>query len=322
MHVVRIHQHGGPEVLTYGEVPTPEPATGQVRIKIAAAGLNYIDTYHRKGLYPVSLPFVPGVEAAGVVDAVGPDVEGIAVGDQVGYVFQPGSYAEYNIVAADNVLPIPEQVELQTAAAALLQGMTAHFLTHSAFPIQPGHTVLIHAAAGGTGQLLVQMAKQRGARVFGTVSTEEKAALAREAGVDEVIFYTQEDVAATVKRLTDGRGVEVVYDSVGQATFESSLDCLRPRGYMVLFGQSSGPVAPFNPQILNAKGSLYLTRPSLGHYVATREELLERSADVFNGIVAGTLKLRIDRTLPLAESAAAHEALESRATAGKVLLIP
>lgn len=322
MHAVRIHQHGGPEVLVYEEVALPEPAAGQVRIKIAAAGLNYIDTYHRTGLYPVTLPFTPGMEAAGVVDAVGPDVAGVAVGDRVAYVFQPGSYAEYSVVAADKVVPVPHEVDLQVAAAALLQGMTAHYLIHSTFPVQAGHTILIHAAAGGTGQLLVQMAKQQGARVFGTASTEEKAALARAAGVDEVIFYTREDFAAAVKRLTDGRGVDVVYDSVGQTTFEGSLDCLRPRGYLVLFGQSSGAVAPFNPLVLNTKGSLFLTRPSLGHYIATREELQQRAAAVLNGIGAGTLTLRVDRTLPLAEAAAAHIALESRATAGKVLLVP
>ncbi|NJK78830.1 MAG: quinone oxidoreductase [Chloroflexaceae bacterium] len=322
MYAVRIHETGGPEVLSYEEIVMPEPAAGEVRVKVAAIGINFIDTYHRTGLYNVNLPFTLGVETAGIIDAVGPEVEGLAEGDHVVTIFQPGGYAEYMVLAASKVVRIPAEVDLQVAAAAALQGMTAHYLTRSTFPLQAGQTALIHAAAGGTGLLLVQMAKQAGARVFGTVSTEEKAALARQAGADEVILYTQEDFTEAVKRLTDGAGVDVVYDSVGQTTFEGSLNCLRPRGYMVLFGQSSGPVPPIDLNILNPKGSLYVTRPSLGHYVANADELAWRASDVFGGIAAGTLDVRIGNTFALRDAADAHRALEGRQTTGKVLLIP
>ncbi len=322
MQAIQIHEHGSYDKLVTADIATPEPGKDEVRIKVMAAGLNYIDTYHRTGLYPVALPFTPGVEGAGVIDAVGPGVVDFSAGNRVAWAFHPGGYAEYAIVPAAKVVPVPDEIELQQAAAVMLQGMTAHYLTHSTFPVNPDDLVLVHAAAGGTGQLLVQMAKKRGSRVFGTVSSAEKGALAIQAGADEIILYEQKNFADEVKRLTSNRGVDVVYDSVGQATFEGSLDSLRPRGYLVLFGQSSGPVQPFDPAILNSKGSLFLTRPSLGHYVATRDELLERATDVLSGLAAGTLAAKIDRTIPLAEAAAAHEALESRATAGKVLLLP
>ncbi len=322
MKAVRIHAPGGPEVMHYEDVPLPEPAPDQVRIKVAAAGVNFIDTYHRSGLYSVSLPFTLGVEVAGTVDAVGSAVQGIAVGERVVSGFQPGGYAEYMVVAADRVVPVPAEVDLQLAAAAILQGMTAHYLTYSTFPLAAEHTALIHAAAGGTGQLVVQMAKQRGARVIGTASTEAKAELARAAGADAVILYTEEDFVAAVKRLTDGAGVDVVYDSVGQTTFAGSLDCLKRRGYLVLFGQSSGPVPPVDLNILNPKGSLYVTRPSLAHYTATRDELLWRAGDVLQGIAQGTLRVRIGHTFALREAAQAHAVLEGRGTVGKVLLLP
>jgi NADPH2:quinone reductase len=319
---IRVHQYGGPEALVYEEVAQPVSGPGEALVKIEASGVNFIDIYRRVGLYPAATPFTLGEEAAGVVAALGPGVEGLRVGDRVAYSSIPGAYAEYAVVPAARLVPIPAGLETRQAAAAMLQGMTAHYLTHSTYPIQPGDQVLIHAAAGGAGLLLVQMAKRRGARVFGTVSTEAKADLARAAGADEVILYTQADFEAEIKRLTSGRGVDAVYDSVGQTTFDKSLNCLRPRGYMVLFGQSSGPVAPLNPQILNAKGSLFLTRPTLAHYIATRDELLERAGDVLGWIAAGELTLRIDSEFPLAEAGAAHRKLESRATSGKLLLVP
>lgn len=321
MYAIRVHATGGPEVLSYEEVPLPEPGPGEARVRVAAAGLNYIDTYHRTGLYPLPLPFTPGMEMAGVVDAVGPEVHDVAVGDHVACGFQLGSYADYLTVPAAKLVHVPAQIDLQVAAAVMLQGMTAHYLTTSTVALQPGQTVLVHAAAGGAGLLLVQMAKQRGARVFGTVSTEEKAALAREAGAEAAILYTQEDFVAAVRRLTEDAGVDVVYDSVGQATFAGSLSLLRRRGTLVLFGQSSGPVEPISPSAL-ARGSLALTRPGLGDYVATREELTWRAGDVFAAMLQGTLTVRIDRVFPLAEAAAAHAALEGRATMGKVLLAP
>jgi NADPH2:quinone reductase len=308
--------------MVYEEVALPEPGTGEVRVKVFAAGVNFIDTYQRTGAYPVEVPFTPGMEVGGVVDAVGPGVLSLNEGDRVACGFHPGGYAEYAIIPEEKLVPVPEDVDLQTAAAVMLQGMTAHYLTHSTFPVQPGHTVLIHAAAGATGQLLVQMAKQQGARVFGTASSAAKAAKAVQAGADEIILYTQKDFAEAVRMLTNGQGVDVVYDSVGQATFEGSLNCLRPRGYLVLFGQSSGRVEAFDPQILNQKGSLFLTRPSLGHYAATRDEMLQRANDVFQAIAADTLRVTIDNTFPLSDAAAAHEALESRSSAGKLLLIP
>ena len=322
MKVIRVHQHGGPEVLRYEEASSPEPASGEVRVKIEAAGINFIDVYHRTGLYPGELPFTPGVEGAGVVDAIGPDVSRLKLRDRVAYAMNQGSYAEYAVVPAWRLVPIPEGVATRSAAAVMLQGMTAHYLSHSTYPVQPGDTALVHAAAGGVGLLLVQMAKRRKARVIGTVSTEEKARLASQAGADEVILYTQTDFEAETKRLTDGAGVNVVYDSVGVTTFDKSLNCLKPRGYLVLYGQSSGPVPPLNPQVLAAKGSLFLTRPKLAHYTADRAELLERSGDLFKWMAAGELQVRIDQTFPLAETDEAHRYLEGRKTRGKLLLIP
>jgi NADPH2:quinone reductase len=322
MKAVRVHEYGGPEALQYEEIAKPEPGQGQALVRVEAIGVNFIDMYRRSGQYTGQLPLVLGDEAAGVVEAIGPGVTEVGVGDRVAYAFVQGAYADYALAPAARLVPIPAGVDSRQAAAAMLQGMTAHYLTLSTYPVQPGDTLLIHAAAGGAGLLVVQLAKRRGARVIGTVSTEAKAALAREAGADEIILYTQADFEAEVKRLTDGRGVDAVYDSVGQTTFDKSLNCLRPRGYMVLFGQSSGPVAPLNPQLLNAKGSLFLTRPSLGHYIATRDELLQRAGDVLGWLASGDLKVRIDSEFPLAQAADAQRRLESRATAGKLLLIP
>jgi NADPH2:quinone reductase len=322
MKAIRLHEMGGPEVLRYEDVDVPQPGTGQARVKISAAGVNYTDIYQRTGLYAGPLPAVLGQEAAGVVDAVGEGVTEFKPGDRVAYSSVLGSYAEYAAVPVGSLVPVPEGMSLETAAATMLQGMTAHYLSHSTFPLKPGHTALVHAAAGGVGLLLDQIADKLGARVIGTVSTEEKEQLAREAGADEVIRYTEQDFVVETRRLTNGAGVDVVYDSVGKTTFDGSLDCLKPRGYLVLYGQSSGPVAPVNPQILNTKGSLFLTRPTLVSYIATREELLWRSGDLFRWIAAGELKVRIDKTFPLAEAAEAHGYLEGRQTRGKVLLIP
>ena len=322
MHAIQVRQYGGPEVLEYVEVPTPEPKAGEVRIAIEAAGVNFIDVYRRTGAYAGTLPLILGEEAAGHVDALGEGVTDFKVGDKVAYAQHAASYADYAVVPVGKVVPVPNEVSLDTAAAAMLQGMTAHYLTHSTYRIQPDDWVLIHAAAGGVGLLLCQMAKRLGAHVVGTTSTEEKARLARQAGADEVILYTQQDFVAETKRLTGGKGVATVYDSVGKTTFEGSLDCLRPRGYMVLFGQSSGAVPPFSPQVLNQKGSLFLTRPTLGHYVLDRAELLWRAGDLFNWIRDGALNVRIDRTYPLADAAQAQRDLEARRTAGKLLLKP
>ncbi|HET9911486.1 MAG TPA: quinone oxidoreductase, partial [Anaerolineales bacterium] len=294
----------------------------EARVKIEASGVNFIDIYHRIGRYQGSLPLTLGQEAAGTVEAVGPNVTDIKPGDRVAYASVQGAYAEYAIAPAWRLIPIPAGVEIKQAAAVMIQGMTAHYLALSTYPLKQGDTALVHAAGGGTGQLLVQIAKRRGARVIGTVSTEEKAALAREAGADEVIFYTQTDFEAEVKRLTNNVGVDVVYDSVGKDTFDKSLNCIRRRGYMVLYGASSGAVPPLDPQTLNAKGSLYLTRPFLGHYTADRAELLQRVNDVFHWMAAGELKVRIDKTFPLAEAAEAHRYLEGRQSKGKILLIP
>lgn len=322
MKAVRIHQFGGPEVLQYEEVPTPAPGPGQVLVKLAAAGLNFIDVYHRTGLYPNKLPYTMGLEGSGTVVAIGPQVTSFKAGEPVAYTGVPGVYAEYALVPAERLVHMPAGLNVKAGAAAMLQGMTAHYLAYSTYPLKPGDSCLIHAAAGGVGLLLAQMAKQCGAQVFGTVSSEEKAALAREAGADEVILYTRQDFEAEVKRLTNGHGVNVVYDSVGQTTFEKSLNCLKPLGCVVLFGQSSGPVAPFDPAILNAKGSLYLTRPSLFHYIADRASLEKRAGDVLGWTRSGKLKLRIELTFPLDDVAEAHRSLEGRKTTGKVLLIP
>lgn len=322
MKAIRVHDYGGQEVLRYEDVDQPQPQAGQALVKVEAAGVNFIDVYQRSGQYKLPLPLTLGSEASGVVEAVGADVDDLKPGDRVAFAGQIGAYAEYIAVPAARLVPIPDAVDSATAAATMLQGMTAHYLAYSTFPIQAGQQVLIHAAAGGVGLLLVQIAKQLGAFVIGTVSTDEKAKLARGAGADAIIRYDQQDFAAETRRLTDGQGVHVVYDSVGKTTFEGSLNSLRPRGYQVLFGQSSGAVPPVDPQILNAKGSLFLTRPTLANYVADREELLWRARDLFEAVMAGKLNVRIDRQVPLAETADAHRALESRATAGKVLLIP
>jgi NADPH2:quinone reductase len=322
MRAIRVHATGGPEELHLEEVAVAEPGPGQARVKIEAAGVNFTEVYSRKGWYKTVLPFTPGSEAAGVVDALGPGVTEPQVGQRVASVALQGAYAEYAVTEAARLVAVPDGVETRTAAAVLLQGMTAHYLSHSTFPLQAGQTALVHASGGGVGQLLVQMAKRRGARVIGTAGSEAKAALAHAAGADEVILYRQADFAAETRRLTEGKGVDVVYDSVGKDTFEKSLDCLRWRGMLVLFGQSSGPVAPFDPQTLNAKGSLFLTRPTLVHYLATREELEWRVGDLFAWIAAGELRVRVDRTFPLAAAAEAHRYLEERRTEGKVLLVP
>ncbi len=322
MKAIRVHEYGGPDVLRYEDIPPPEPGAEEARVKIEAIGLNYIDIYQRTGLYPLTVPFTLGREGAGVVDAVGPNVTEVKKGDRVAYAMEPGSYAEYAVVPAWKLVPVPRTLDTRSAAAVMLQGMTAHYLTYSTYPLKKGETALVHAAAGGVGLLLIQVAKRLGATVFGTVSTEEKAHLAKEAGADEIILYTQTDFAAEVKRLTNGQGVHVVYDSVGQSTFGKSLDCLRPRGYMILFGQSSGPVPLFDLGNLAGKGSLFVTRPSLLHYMTDRKELLQRTSDLFNWVAAGELTLRIDKTFPLAEAAEAHRQLEGRKTTGKILLIP
>jgi NADPH:quinone reductase len=322
MKAVRVHDFGDPSVLRYEDAPTPEPGEGEIQVKVAAAGLNFIDTYHRQGWYPLPRPFILGQDGAGVVEQVGPGVTEFKAGDQVAWAQHQGSYAEYACVSAAKAVPVPADLDLKTAAAVLLQGMTAHYLAVSTYPLGPNDTALIHAAAGGTGALLVQIAKIRGARVYGTVGNEEKAQLAKAAGADEAIIYTQSDFESEVKRLSGGKGVDVVYDSVGKDTFHKSLNCLRPRGYLVLFGQASGRVEPIDPQILNQKGSLYLTRPTLGAYTLTREELLGRANDLFAWIKAGKLTVRIDQAFPLTEAAEAHRYLEGRQTKGKVLLVP
>jgi NADPH:quinone reductase len=320
MRAIQVNEPGGPEKMQLVEVADPQPGPKQALVRLHAAGVNFIDVYFRMGLYKADLPLSLGSEGAGVVEAVGPDVTEVAPGDRVAYAMARGSYAQYAVVPASQLVKIPAHLDFPMAAAALLQGMTAHYLTHSVYPLKSGDTCLVHAAAGGAGGLTVQMAKMLGARVFGTVSTEEKAQIARDHGVDEAILYTQQDFEAEVKRLTGGRGVDVVYDSVGKTTFEKSLNSLRPRGTMALFGQSSGSVPPFDPNILNGKGSLFLTRPSLGHYVATPQELAWRAGDVLGWIDSGRLKLRIDRTYPLADAATAHRDLESRKTSGKLVL--
>lgn len=322
MKAIRFHHHGGPEVLNYEDLPEPVPAPGQVIVKIEAIGLNYIDTYHREGLYPVNLPCTPGMEAAGTVAAVGDGVTLFKSGERVAYADVMGSYAELAAVKAERLVPLPDGVGSELGAAAMLQGMTAHYLAHSTYSLGKDDTALVHAAAGGVGLLLVQMAKRAGALVIGTVSTADKEQLARQAGADEVIRYTEKDFAEEVMRLTADRGVDVVYDSVARTTFEKGLNVLRPRGFMVLFGQSSGPLGPINPAILNTKGSLFLTRPSLVHYIQSREELLARSGSVLDWIAGGELDLRIGDRFELAAAADAHRALQGRKTSGKVLLLP
>ena len=322
MKAIRVHHCGGPETLVYEEVALPELKPGEVLVKVEAAGVNFIDTYHRKGLYPLPTPFTLGMEGAGVVETTTPGVALVKSGDRVAWCMVRGAYADYAVVPADKLVPIPANVTTQTAAALILQGMTAHYLAISTFPLKPGDTALVHAAAGGVGLLLVQVAKRCGATVYGTVGSEAKADLARRAGADEVILYDEVDFEDEIKRLTGGRGVDVVYDSVGVTTFDKSLNCLRPRGLLALFGQSSGPVPPVDLQVLNQKGSLFVTRPTLGHYMQDRRELISRAGDVFIWAASGELSVRIDRTLPLSEAAEAHRLLESRQTAGKVLLLP
>jgi NADPH2:quinone reductase len=317
MKAVYVEKPGGPENLIYGDLPKPEPGPGQALVKIAATGVNFIDVYFRIGLYPATPPIVLGSEGAGTVEAVGPDVTNVRVGDRVAYAMARGSYAEYAVVPAWQLVKIPSSVDFQTAAAAMLQGMTAHYLTHSTYPLKSGDSCLIHAAAGGTGRMLVQMAKMRGARVVGTVGDEEKARQAKEAGADEVIVYTKEDFVAKVKGT-----MNVVYDSVGKSTFLQSLDCLRPRGMMVTFGNASGPAPDFSPLLLTQKGSLFLTRPSLAAYSSTQEELDWRANDVLNWVSQGKLKLHIHKVYPLADAAQAQRDLEGRKTTGKLLLIP
>ncbi len=322
MKAIQIKQTGGPEVLEYVDLPTPEPKPNEAVVKIAASGVNFIDTYQREGRYKLPLPFIAGQEGAGVVTAVGAELKSVKSGDRVAFCGVQGSYAEYAAVPADRLVPIPQGVSDREAAAAMLQGMTAHYLLHDSFSLKRGQTALIHAAAGGVGLLLVQMAHNIGARVIGTVSTEEKAKLARDAGADEIIFYTQTDFEPETKRLTGGKGVDVVYDSVGKTTFEKGLNVLRPRGMMVLFGGSSGAAPAFDPILLTQKGSLFLTRPMLNHYIVTREELMARAEAVFGMIATKRLKLRIEHIYKLADAAQAHRDLEGRKTTGKLLLIP
>ncbi len=322
MNAIRIGGHGGPDILRLEDVPRPDPGPGEVLVRIEAAGVNFIDIYHRSGQYRVPLPATLGQEAAGIVEAVGTRAGDARVGDRVAYASVLGAYAEYAVLPWERVVPVPEGVSTRDAAAAMLQGMTAHYLATTTYPLRAGDTCLVHAAAGGVGLLLCQVATLRGARVIGTVSTREKAVLARGAGAEEVILYTEQDFEAEVKRLTSGAGVQVVYDSVGQATFQKGLNVLARRGTMVLFGQSSGAVAPLDPQVLSRKGSLFLTRPTLGHYTATREELLARAGEVLDWVRSGRVKLRIEREFPLAQAGEAHRLLESRRTSGKLLLLP
>jgi len=322
MKAIQFRAHGGPEVLETVELPVPEPGPGEILVRLEAIGVNFIDVYHRTGLYPVSLPYVPGQEGAGTVEAVGEQVSGLAAGDRVAYAGVSGAYAQYVRLPADRAVKLPAEVDCEQAAAVMLQGMTAHYLAFDTFPLKPGDTALVQAGAGGVGLLLIQIAKRRGARVLATVGNERKAELARQAGADEVILYSQQDFAARVKSLTGGKGVQVVYDSVGQATFLKSLDCLALRGMLVSFGQSSGRIEPFDPALLASKGSLFLTRPTLWHYIADRPSLLRRAGDLLEWIAKGEIFLYIGKVLPLDKAADAHRLLEGRQTMGKVLLTP
>ncbi|HVN54558.1 MAG TPA: quinone oxidoreductase [Anaerolineaceae bacterium] len=322
MHGIRVHEYGDSSKLVEEDIPVPQPGPGEVRVKVAAVGLNFVEIYQRRGLYRNPLPLAPGDEFSGTVDALGEGVAGFQIGDRVATARGAGGYAEYALVRADQLVPVPPQITLEQAAAVLLQGITAHYLALSTFPLNPDHVALIHAAAGGVGQLLTQIAKKCGAKVIATVGSEEKVGLARGAGADEVILYSKLDFEAEVKSLTSGKGVDVVYDGVGSSTFLKGLNCLKPRGYMVLYGQASGPVEPINPQLLNQKGSLFLTRPTIAHYTLTREELLWRAENLFGWIASGDLTVTIDRTFRLTEAPQAHAYMESRQTKGKVLLIP
>jgi NADPH:quinone reductase len=329
MRAVRVHELGGPDVLRYEEVPAPQPKAGEVLVRVAAAGVNYLDIYYRSGFHwgghhGRGLPYIPGAEAAGTVVDLGANVTDVKIGDRVAYGISNGygSYAELHALPAWHVYKIPQSIAFEDAAAIMLQGMTAHYLTHSTYPVKPKDTVLVHAAAGGTGLLLVQIAKMRGARVFGTVSTDEKARLAQAAGADATITYTEQDFAAEVRKLTGGKGVNAVYDSVGKTTFERSLDCLAPLGSLIIFGQASGPVPPFDTSILNAKGSLTLARPSLTHNVASHADVLWRAGDLFSWLAEGKLAIRLGGIYPLPQAADAHRQLESRKSTGKILLVP
>ncbi len=321
MKAVRVHTLGGPEVLNYEDVEIPRPGPGEAQVKIAASGLNYLDVQYRIGRVKAPLPFVVGSEASGVVTDVGPGVTDLKVGDRVAWAMTLGSYAEYAVVPVSKLVALPPDVDMNVAAGVMLQGLTAHYLTHSTFALQPGDTALVHAAAGGVGSVIVQVARIVGARVLATAGTEAKAELAREAGAHDVIVYTKQNFVTEVKRLTAGKGVDVVYDSVGKDTFEGSLNCLRPRGMLALFGFSSGLVPPFDPAILGIKGSLFLTRPGLNQYMATRDELMSRMRDIFAWLASGKLKIRIGHVFPMAEARRAHEELEARRTTGKVLLV-
>ena len=322
MRAIRIHETGGPEVMQLETIDDPVPGEGEALVRMESIGVNFIEVYYRKGLYKTALPFTPGSEGAGTVVAVGAGVRDVAVGDRVASQGFQGSYAEFALASADKLVMVPNGLDTKIAGAAMLQGMTAHYLATSVYPLKAGDRCLVHAAAGGVGLILCQIARRTGAHVIGTVSTEKKAELARDAGAHDTILYTTQDFVAEVRRVTGGAMVHVVYDSVGATTFLKSLDCLAPRGMVALFGQSSGPVAPLDPGVLNQKGSLFLTRPTLGHYVATREELAWRAGDVLGWVRDGSLKLRIDREVPLVHAAEAHRALEGRRTTGKVLLVP
>jgi len=322
MKAIRIHAAGGPEVMRLEDVAQPTPKAGEALVKVDAAGLNYIDVYFRSGQYKAEYPLTLGLEAGGTVTAVGPNVSEVKVGDKVAYTGVPASYAEYAVAPAARLVVLPAGVSTKQGAAAMLQGMTAHYLACSTYPLKKGDTCLVHAAAGGVGLLLCQMAKMRGARVIGTVSTDEKAKLAREHGADETIIYTRQDFEAEVKRLTDGKGLQVVYDAVGKTTWDKSLNSLAPRGLIALYGQSSGPIGQIDPGILNTKGSLFLTRPSLNHHIASREELQSRAGEVLGWIRDGKLRLRTEFEFPLKDAAESHRALEGRKTTGKVLLVP
>ena len=322
MKAIQVHETGGIEKLQYVDLPLPNPGPGQARVKLRAIGVNFIDTYHRRGWYKIPLPFTPGMEGAGMVDAVGDGVTTFRPGDHVAWAMSMGSYAEFALVNANLLVRLPEGTDFLAGAAVMLQGMTAHYLAYSTFPLRSGETALVHAAAGGVGLLLTQIVKMVGARVIATVSTRQKAELARNAGADHVILYEEADFETEVKRITDGRGVDVVYDSVGKTTFEKGLNCLRPRGMMVLFGQSSGMVPPTDPGLLASRGSLYLTRPTLSHYTLDKEELEWRASDVLGWVADGRLKLRMERTYPLNAAPDAHRDLEGRQTTGKLLLLP
>jgi NADPH2:quinone reductase len=320
MKRIQVIEPGGPETMRMADVPVPMPGPGQALVKLAASGVNFIDVYFRTGLYKADSPITLGSEGAGTVERVGADVSDVAPGDRVAYAMARGSYAEYATVPAAQLVKLPDTIDFVTAAGVMLQGMTAHYLTHSTYALKPGDTCLVHAAAGGAGGMIVQMARALGARVIGTTSTDAKADVARKAGAHEVILYTERAFDVEVKRLTDGRGVDVVYDSVGRTTFDQSLNCLRPRGLMALFGQSSGPVPPFDLNILNGKGSLFVTRPTLGHHIATRDELEWRARDLFAGLASGAFRLNVHGTFPLAQAAEAHRLLEGRGTTGKLVL--